>query len=205
MSSSSRSGMILRDSSHCCRHSTRCLFSPNRELCLPNIGTRHISRRSWKKMPEIDRRKLARLAWEQQKRDSLRTALIRQYEEEERPKWVRNSVRLGQSFRMDNDIRGEPRVSLRSQEEQSAQYNREEDVQCGIFWDIENVRNECAPSTPFHSMVCSNLVGHILQQLLPKRSEISPAVPSPPSFKPTSPTKPPSLNPASTQSTPSSA
>ena len=153
MSSTSRSGLILRDSSHYCRHLPRCLISPNRELCLPNIGTRYISRRSLKKMPEIHRRKLARLTWEQQKRDSLRTTLIRQYEEEERPKWARNSVRLGQSFRMDSDTRGEPRVSLRSQEEQNALYNREEDVQCGIFWDIENVRNECAPLTSFHSIL----------------------------------------------------
>ena len=96
-------------------------------------------------MPEVDRRVRARLAWEQQKRDSLRTALIRQYEEEERPKWARNPVRLGQSFTMDNDLRGQPRVSLRSKEEQEARYNREEDVQCGIFWDIENVHNEYQP------------------------------------------------------------
>lgn len=145
MSSSSRSGLLLRDSSHYCRRSPRCLpniLSPNHDICSRELGARHISRRSWKKMPEIDRRKWARLAWEQQKRDSLRTALIRQYEEEERPKWARNSVRLGQSFRMDNDIRGKPRVSLRSKQEQDSQYNREEDVQCGIFWDIENVRNE---------------------------------------------------------------
>lgn len=147
MSSRSRSSLLLRDSSHYCRRSTQCLHeiqSPNRVLCLRNMAARRlISRRSLKKIPEAERPSYARVAWERQKRDSLRTALIRQYEEEERPKWAKGSVRLGQSFRMDKDRRGTPRVSLRSKDEQSAQYTREEEeVQCGIFWDIENVRNE---------------------------------------------------------------
>ena len=143
MSSASRGRVILRDSGLHCYCSSRCL-----RAAPSNIQIRHISRRIARKPrpigTDLSRQTKARLALEREKRDSLRAALIRQYEEEERPKWAKNNVRLGQSFKMDNDLEGRPRVSLKSREQQNASRIRETDVQCGIFWDIENVSNEYA-------------------------------------------------------------
>jgi len=102
---------------------------------------------------QVNRLAQARLDWEREKRHSLRTLLIQQYEEEERPRWSRTAKRLGT-----DDVREQPadgeywtsRDSLGFR----GQRQRHEEVQCGIFWDIENVRNEYVPL--FMSMLMKN-------------------------------------------------
>jgi hypothetical protein len=91
------------------------------------------------------REAFSQLAWRQERSDSLRTALMRQYEEEARPRWSSNSERLGQSFNVDTEAssEGSPRGSMNNQTSHGPE--RSGDVQCGIFWDIENVRNEYIP------------------------------------------------------------
>jgi hypothetical protein len=91
------------------------------------------------------REAFTRLAWRQERSDSLRTALMRQYEEEARPRWSSNSGRLGQSFNVDTETspEGSPQASMNNQASHVPHGGG--DVQCGIFWDIENVRNEYIP------------------------------------------------------------
>ena len=121
--------LILRDFDHIQR------LQPLIRRNLPFFGQH---RRGFKRINKVStkvaaRFQQARLKWEREKRNSLRTTLIRQYEKEEKPNWSRNRIRLTQS------------VSNFSQIKQSvggAQRTLDEDVQCGIFWDIENVGNE---------------------------------------------------------------
>jgi hypothetical protein len=98
---------------------------------------RHIARAS-RKTRRIDcsrQKRAARVAWEQEKRMSLQTTLMQQYEEEARPKWATKSHSFGHTP-------GKPGISLNSNEQQGEPNIRDNDVQCGIFWDIENVKNE---------------------------------------------------------------
>lgn len=79
------------------------------------------------------------------KREQLRSSLLRQYEEESKPMLVRNAVRFEQSSldeyykERSPDQHQEPRQELRQ--------SRDDDINCGIFWDIENVRQEYMPPT----------------------------------------------------------
>ena len=85
----------------------------------------------------------ARLDWEREKRNSLRAALIREYEKKERSKWVRNVRRIEQSFSQDTAKEHESsKCSPLSPRPIDSQFSYKENVQCGIFWDIENVWNE---------------------------------------------------------------
>jgi hypothetical protein len=81
------------------------------------------------------------------KRELLRSHLLRQYEEERRPLLVRNAIRfeqspLEQSYNnispeQDQESPREPRQSL------------DDNIHCGIFWDIENVKHEYLPSNQY--------------------------------------------------------
>src|ERR1700737_169852 len=84
---------------------------------------------------ELARHHQVRLELEREKRTSLRTSLIRQYEEETRPKWAqreRESVKGSDTTKERRNY-----VFSNSRDDQ--------DIQCGIFWDIENVNNEYNP------------------------------------------------------------
>ena len=95
-------------------------------LCvLPHPGNRrnvrYYGRRKVVKLPPAVRTRMAQ-------RDALRARLLTQYEEERRPRFVRKAIH----FRSTNtDAR-----------DQDSRHLREDDVHCGIFWDIENVRHE---------------------------------------------------------------
>jgi hypothetical protein len=110
------------------------------------------------------REAFSRLAWRQERSDSLRTALMRQYEEETRPRWSCNSERLGPSLNVHTETSsgGSPQAAMNNQSSQNPQESKE--VQCGIFWDIENVRNEYIPLLPR-----SDIQGHTLRQSSLKR------------------------------------
>src|ERR1700753_2369694 len=65
-----------------------------------SLQVRHLSRRKLKSPKKRLTKPRSRavpeqLAWRFEKSDALRTALMRQYEEEERPRWSRNTVRIG--------------------------------------------------------------------------------------------------------------
>jgi hypothetical protein len=121
------------------------------------------------------------LAWRYEKSDSLRTALMRQYEQDERPKWSRATVQIGQSFKVGYRTPSQessPKVSM-NRDSHESQITRHEDVQCGIFWDIENVHNEYV-----HDLfVCFNLQDRTRRQSLSKQSVILLVVQIPQSFK----------------------
>lgn len=93
---------------------------------------------------QVNRLAQARLDWEREKRHSLRTLLIQQYEEEERPRWSKTAKRL-----VTDDVREQHGDGGYWTSSNSfgfrGQRQRHEEVQCGIFWDIENVRNEYVP------------------------------------------------------------
>jgi hypothetical protein len=117
---------------------------------LVGLQVRHLSRRQRKppkKRPTKARTRVINkheLAWRHEKSDYLRTTLMRQYEEEERPRWSRGTVRIGQSFNVGSKTPSQessPNVSI-SQDSHEPQITPHEDVQCGIFWDIENVHNK---------------------------------------------------------------
>jgi hypothetical protein len=82
---------------------------------------RYYSRRKIGKLSPAVRNRIA-------ERDALRARLLTQYEEERRPRFIRKAIR----FRMTNTESGD----------QDSRHLREDDVHCGIFWDIENVRHE---------------------------------------------------------------
>ena len=92
---------------------------PHPGKCCRNV--RYYGRRKVVKLPPAVRTRMAQ-------RDALRTRLLAQYEEERRPRFVRKAIH----FRSTNtDAR-----------DQDSRHLREDDVHCGIFWDIENVRHE---------------------------------------------------------------
>jgi hypothetical protein len=80
-----------------------------------------------------------RLDWEREKRDSLRTTLVRQYEDQERPRWTKRDRDLEN---LDVDPPRHPARSSMADRRLVEPLNDDgQDIQCGIFWDIENVRN----------------------------------------------------------------
>jgi hypothetical protein len=91
----------------------------------------------------------ARLEFQHQKRRKLRATLIKEYERKERRKWSENIVnRLENSF--SEDVQ-EGTWSYASSGSSSAidhryRHDLEDDIQCAIFWDIENVWNEYSSS-----------------------------------------------------------
>jgi hypothetical protein len=189
MSSTLRSSVLIRDGGVYCFRSPRCFtkfsgFTGQFRHIASSRGTRKT-----RKKVQLQKR-AARVAWEQENRISLRMTLMRQYEEEERPKWAKKSHSFGH-------IRGEPRISLRSNEQQGEPNIRDNDVQCGIFWDIENVKNEY-----YSYFEASNLPEYILQPLSLKPFVISRTVLSLPSSKLTCHGPLRVLKPALTLSTP---
>src|ERR1700733_11117652 len=79
---------------------------------------------------ERDAKSQARLATRQQ-RISLRTTLIRQYEEEERPKWQR---RVQQDMDFEETPPKPSSWPLQNGWRQSESSRNDEEVECGIFW-----------------------------------------------------------------------
>ena len=139
MKGKSGSPALLFDGNNPC---IRCVSPSLRRLPLSHVGEgrRHISRAPPPLNPkQLSRLAQARLDWEREKRHSLRTLLIQQYEEEERPKWSRTARRLEA-----DDGKDEESVYWTSRDTSAykGKRQRHEEVQCGIFWDIENVKNE---------------------------------------------------------------
>ena len=91
---------------------------PHPDYCSRTV--RYYGRRKLVKLPPAVRTRIAQ-------RDALRTRLLTQYEEERRPRFIRKAIR----FRSESG-------------DQDSRHLREDDVYCGIFWDIENVRHEHA-------------------------------------------------------------
>jgi len=137
MNGRTRSSSILFDGRIC----SRCLCSSISHRPLLSLHfRRHITRiHPYRPLSQKQARlSEARLAWEREKRHSLRTLLIQQYEEEERPNWQRAAKRLETDEPTGESGYWNSRDTLGYR----AQQQRHENVQCGIFWDIENVRNE---------------------------------------------------------------
>jgi hypothetical protein len=136
MRRNSASSSILSDRVTC----SRCARRIVRPSPLSINFARHITRVQ-PTPKQASRLAQARLDWERERRHSLRTLLIQQYEESERPKWQRTAKRLG------NDEASTEEPGYWSTREAYSCRNRrqrlgQEELQCGIFWDIENVRNE---------------------------------------------------------------
>lgn len=101
-----------------CSHGYLYLL-PHPGHCCRSI--RCYSRRKVVKLPLAVKTRMAQ-------RDALRTRLLSQYEEDRKPRFIRKAIR----FRSTNAESGD----------RDSRHLREDDVRCGIFWDIENVRHE---------------------------------------------------------------